>query len=394
YATPLLRRDPAVLRLTGVDGELVPRTRDDLMTVFASVVDRHDHVDTAIQALRALRRRELFRIAMGDVAGVIGIDQVEQGLSDLATATIDAALRIATGENPNTPPIGVIAMGRWGGGELGYSSDADCMFVVPDGVSDAELGAASAAVARMRELLRLPGPDPTLEIDADLRPEGRDGALVRTLSSYITYYGRWSLTWESQALLRAAAAAGDLALAAALIDAINPVRWPPDGLDDDGVRAIRKLKMRVDRERGGATRERDRDRATINSRDLKLGPGGLADIEWTVQLEQLRHAAKVPELRVTSSRMALNALVKSGLFTPGAGADLMAAWVMASRMRNAIMLVRGRASDHIPTDAREIAAVALLLGYGKAGASTLLEDWARVSRRAVAVVDRYFWGLG
>jgi glutamate-ammonia-ligase adenylyltransferase len=184
-----------------------------------------------------------------------------------------------------------------------------------------------------------------------------------------------------------------LALANTLIDAINPVRWPSNGLDDDGVRAIRKLKMRVDRERGGIIRERQQDRTAINSRDLKLGPGGLADIEWTVQLAQLRHGAKVPELRVTSSRAALNALVKTGLFTPAAVADLTTAWVLASRMRNAIMLVRGRASDHIPTDAREIAALALLLGYGKAGASKLLDDWARASRRAMAVVDCHFWGL-
>jgi glutamate-ammonia-ligase adenylyltransferase len=383
YAVPLLRRDPAMLQLLGDDNELTPRTHDDLMVAFTSIVERHERPDTAIAALRALRRRELFRIAMGDVGQVVSTPQVGQGLSDLAGATIDAALRIAASENPDTPPIAVIAMGRWGGGELGYSSDADCMFVVPDDVSDAGLAAAIATVARMRELLKQPGPDPALEIDADLRPEGRDGALVRTLSSYLKYYQRWSLTWESQALLRAAAGAGDLALAEELLAAINEIRWPAGGLDDAGVREVRRLKIRVDRERGGQLRERN----------LKLGPGGLADIEWTVQLAQLRYAHQIPELRVTSTQLALNALVNAGLFTATEVADLGAAWVRASQMRNAVMLVRGRASDQIPTDARDIAAVAMLLGYGKSEASKLLDDWARISRRATAVVDRHFWGV-
>ncbi|MDR1355804.1 MAG: bifunctional [glutamine synthetase] adenylyltransferase/[glutamine synthetase]-adenylyl-L-tyrosine phosphorylase [Propionibacteriaceae bacterium] len=382
YAVPLLRRDPAVLQLFTDDDELAPRSRADLLEAMGRIVERHDSAANAIEAVRALRRRELFRIAMGDVCSVVEIAQVGAGLSDLATATVDAALRIAATETPNTPPIGVIALGSWGGGELGYSSDADCMFVVPDGVTDAELSAASTTIARMRELLGLPGPDPALQIDADLRPEGKDGALVRTLTGYRSYYERWSLTWESQALLRATAAAGDLALAAQLITVIDQLRWPVAGLDAAEVLAIQKLKMRVDRERGGTNRERN----------LKLGPGGLADVEWTVQLAQLLYAHKFPELRVTSTRSALAALGDAGLFTRAECNTLDAAWVLASRMRNAIMLVRARTSDQLPTDAREIAAVAMLLGYGKAEASRLLDDWARASRRVVAVVGHRFWG--
>jgi [glutamine synthetase] adenylyltransferase / [glutamine synthetase]-adenylyl-L-tyrosine phosphorylase len=124
---------------------------------------------------------------------------------------------------------------------------------------------------------------------------------------------------------------------------------------------------------------------------VKLGPGGLSDVEWVVQMIQLEHAASVPELRTTSTLQALVAATEAGLLgSPDADA-LENAWLTASRVRNAVMLLRGRASDSLPTDTRELSAVALVLGYAKGESSLLVEDYRKRARLARQVMDRVFW---
>ncbi|KWX10827.1 hypothetical protein TR74_01300, partial [Carbonactinospora thermoautotrophica] len=127
------------------------------------------------------------------------------------------------------------------------------------------------------------------------------------------------------------------------------------------------------------------------TRHTKLGRGGLADVEWTVQLIQLRHAAAVPELRTTRTLAALRVAVAAGLLDPADGDTLAEAWRLASRVRNAIMVVRGRAGDSLPTDLRECAGVARFLGYPPGRTGDLLEDYRRVTRRARSVVERVFY---
>jgi glutamate-ammonia-ligase adenylyltransferase len=382
YIVDLLARDPASAQLLTDTDELVPKSRDELDDLMDRVLTRHDDAEVAAQRVRGLRRRELFRLAVGDVLGLTDLDSLGTGLSDLAGATVGAALRIARHVVPDSPEIGVIAMGRWGGGELNYSSDADAMFVVPDDTPPDGIRAATQAVSKLRGYLRAPGPEPALDLDPDLRPEGKNGPLVRTSGSYLAYYANWSITWESQALLRAGYGAGPVPLVQALLDGIANTRWPDGGISDGDVLAIRKLKMRMERERTGSD----------PLRNIKLGRGGLSDIEWTVQLLQLQYAADHPGLRTTGTMWALHAAVEDSLVEPQAAERLATAWRMASRIRNAVMLVRGRPSDALPSDAREVAAVAALLGYGKGEASTLLEDWAKASRRATKVVDELFWG--
>ena len=180
-------------------------------------------------------------------------------------------------------------MGRLGGHEFGYASDADVLFVhdpVEGSDERAASEAAQAVVGELRRLLAVPSADPPLVVDADLRPEGRQGPLVRTLASYQAYYDRWSHVWESQALLRAEPLAGDVELGERFVALIDPIRYPESGLDAAAVREIRRIKARVEAER--------LPRGVDPARNTKLGPGGLADVEWTVQLLQLQHAAAVP----------------------------------------------------------------------------------------------------
>jgi glutamate-ammonia-ligase adenylyltransferase len=287
-----------------------------------------------------------------------------------------AVARAAAGDDVGT--ISVIAMGRWGGGELGYSSDADAMFVTAS--SDA---AAGPVITELRRLLSLPGADPALLIDADLRPEGKGGPLVRSLDSYRSYYDKWSDTWERQALIRAAALAGDRELGAELIKIIDPLRWPDGGLTSDQVVDIRRLKARMEAER--------MPRGTEPAKQLKLGPGGLTDVEWTVQMLQLQHAHEIAELRTTRTMEALDVAVRHQLIGEQQARWLRQSWLLASRIRNQIMLVRGRGSDTFPTDARELSAVAQLMGRPPGEGSHLVADYQRVARRARRVVDDVFW---
>jgi len=385
YISDLLRRDPAVAQLLVSDEISKPRSREDLNDSMLKIVERHsESPEPAINAVRSLRLRELFRLAAGDVLGTMELADVGRGLSDLTGASVDAALRIAMGADGPRVPIGIVAMGSWGGGEMGYSSDGDAMFVVGDECEPDDLAWAEKVIARMRALLWGPGPEPALVIDADLRPDGRNGPMVRRLGSYLSYYRRWSDTWESQALLRASFGAGDRELVDRLLEGITFRRYPADGINPTQVAAIRQLKGRMERER---TR---RGAATEN---LKLGPGGLSDIEWTVQLLQLQHAGQMPKLRVPGTQDALEVARKTMLISDTDAEALSVAWQLASQLRNKAMLVRGRPSDLLPSDPRETASVATLLGYEHAQASQLMDAWAKAARHASQVVGRLFWGL-
>ncbi|GHH63011.1 glutamate-ammonia-ligase adenylyltransferase [Streptosporangium violaceochromogenes] len=394
YVTGLLLHAPEAVAMLGSDGELEPRPAEALLAEARAMVGRYPgEAESAVAAARGLRRRELFRTAAADLAGLLDIERVGQALSALNDVTIQAALDAAIGkvEMERRAPLGtrfaVIAMGRLGGLECSYGSDADVMFVHEprEGVPEREATEAAFAVANeLRRLLALPAPDPPLLIDPDLRPEGRQGPLVRTLASYAAYYGRWSSPWESQALLRARLAAGDASLGAAFLALADPLRHPRDGIPEAAVREIRKLKARMEAER--------LPRGADPALHTKLGRGGLSDVEWVAQLLQLRHAGALPSLRTTRTLEALRAAVAEDLLREADEAALAEAWRFASRVRDAIMLVRGRAADSIPVDVRERALIARTLGYPPDGSGDFVDDYRRVTRRARLVVERVFYG--
>jgi glutamate-ammonia-ligase adenylyltransferase len=392
YATELLMRSPDATALMAHDDDLEPRDEPALIREAVSGAQRHSDPEEAIAAVRALRRRELFRIAAGDIFGLIGVADVGRALTSVARATLEGALVAATAAveretgRPLSTAMAVIAMGRLGGCEMSYASDADVLFVhrPSEGAVEQDASEDAFAVANeLRRLLALPGADPALGVDANLRPEGRQGPLVRTLASYEAYYARWSKVWEAQAMLRASAIAGDAQLGADFVALIDPLRYPESGLSEADVAEVRRVKARVDSER----LPRGADPAT----HLKLGRGGLADVEWTAQLLQMRFAGAHPALRTTQTLEALDAAVDSGLLGGESRDALRLAWTLASRIRNAAMLVRGRPADSLPTGPRDRVGVAFLCGYDRTEASRLDDDYRRIARRASVAVDEVFW---
>ncbi|MEV6847370.1 bifunctional [glutamine synthetase] adenylyltransferase/[glutamine synthetase]-adenylyl-L-tyrosine phosphorylase [Actinoplanes sp. NPDC051411] len=387
YATDLLTRDPEALRLLADDAELQPRSRSSLMDGFDNAAARYaGDPDKAVAAVRARRRRELFRIACADIlsrggdlapAQPLDVDAVGIALSDVTDATLNAALSIARSSRPFDGRFAIIGMGRLGGYEMSYPSDADVLFVYS---SDSASAAADAhAIAEeLRRLLTSPAPDPPLGIDADLRPEGRQGPLVRSLNAYQQYYARWSKVWEAQALLRARFVCGDESLGREFETLADTMRYPAGGLSREQVIEIRRIKARVETER--------LPRGADPNTHTKLGRGGLADVEWAVQLMQLRHADARPDLRRTRTLEALTAERKAKLVDKDDAAAMTAGWTLAAQVRNALTLVRGRPTDQLPTHGPELAGAVQILGGGDPG--EFVDRYLRLTRRSRAAMER------
>lgn len=402
YVTELLLRAPESVATLADDSHLRRRRAETLMAEADAALRRYDTPEDAVSAVRALRRRELLRTASADLLEVSSVEEVGGALTDIAAVTIDAALRaaytkvVADAGGVELTRVCVVAMGRFGGGELTYASDADVMYV-HDPMPGVETGAATKqALAIVRELARLlemPQAEPSLKVDTDLRPEGRSGPVVRTLASYAAYYGRWSQVWESQALLRARPIAGDHGLRSSFLALIDPLRYPRGGIDGASVLEIRKLKARMEAER--------LPRGADPTLHTKLGRGGLSDVEWVAQLIQLRHAHELPDLRTSGTLEALRVAVAHGLLDADDGVVLEEAWRLASRVRGMVMLERGRGGDSLPSDLRVRAALAEAMGYQDDSededsetvgpAEQLTEEYLRATRRARAVMERTFY---
>ncbi|MEQ6898410.1 bifunctional [glutamine synthetase] adenylyltransferase/[glutamine synthetase]-adenylyl-L-tyrosine phosphorylase [Microbacterium sp. KR10-403] len=387
YIGELMEWIPESVAWLDDDATLRPRSAAALAQEARAIHTRHTSVASAARAVRGLRRRELLRTAMAAVLGVVTLEELATSLTDITDVTLRTLLEIVyrdvVPEADRALEFAIIAMGRYGGAELGFGSDADVLFVQRAGGLDPERAQAHARaiVAGLREHSednRTP-----LELDADLRPEGRNGPLVRSLDAYREYYRRWSLSWEAQALLRARPVAGSPSLLDDFMSLADDVRYPAQ-VDETGLREIRRIKARVESERlpQGAAPERH----------LKLGPGGLSDVEWLVQLLQLEHAARLPALRTTSTLGGMDAAVDAGLVPEAAADRLRQAWRLASRLRSAHTLLSGRTSDVLPADRRDLDGIGRLLEFPPRSATAVEEAWMRASRRARRVFEKLFYG--
>ena len=406
YIANLLERDAQGLSLLADDADLKPRPADVLRELFVTVARRaaaepgtdsdrdNAALRRAVGAVRGRRRHELLRVASADVCGLLSTEEVGRALSDVGDATIAGTLEVVRdhvaakygGELPTE--LAVIAMGRLGGQEMSYASDSDVLFVhrPRPGSDPAEASAAATAVAsRCAQLLAEPGPDPAVMVDAKLRPEGKGGPLVPSLSAYRRYYQGRSALWEAQALLRARPAAGDVALGAAFNDLIAEVRYRPEGLSPQQLRELRRMKARVETER--------LPRGADPTTHLKFGRGALVDVEWAVQLLQLQHCHAHPELRTPGTLAALAAAGEMGFLSPADQATLSASWTLVSHVRGCVALVRGSGGDQLPRVGRELLGVAQLVSGGSAEEiGEFMDGYLRVTRRARKVVERLLTG--
>ncbi|RSZ62859.1 bifunctional [glutamine synthetase] adenylyltransferase/[glutamine synthetase]-adenylyl-L-tyrosine phosphorylase [Corynebacterium hylobatis] len=397
FTSDLIISSPDFVKQLG-DGAVGPKVMDpapdQVNKALVASSKRHADPDRAVTVARSLRRVELARIASADLLDFMPVDQVCMELSLVWDAVLQASLLAEVRwsleqNNLDEPParIAIIGMGRLGGAELGYGSDADVMFVCEpaEGVADNEaVKWAIGIVDGMRTRLAKPSGDPPLEVDLGLRPEGRSGAVVRTLESYARYYREWGEVWEIQALLRATVVAGDEELGTRFLRMIDRFRYPEKGASESEIREIRRMKARIDDERlpYGA----DRNTHT------KLGRGALTDIEWTVQLLTMMHAHDYPALHNTSTLEILDILGQEEIIPAPDVRILREAWLFATNARNALVLVKGKRSDQLPGPGPALAQVAGAAGWNPEDYQGYLEHYLRLTRKARRVVDEVFWG--
>jgi glutamate-ammonia-ligase adenylyltransferase len=334
-------------------------------------------------AVRRFVEGRLVRTAVRDLLGMADMPTVGRELADTADAAATAALAIATATNPGPDiPFSVIAMGKWGAQELNYASDIDVLFVydTPDGTDPdtARRHANHLATGFISALADVTTEGIAYRVDADLRPEGRNGPLARSLDSYAAYYKRWAHTWEYQSLIKARPAAGNPTLGQAFTTLTTPYVYP-DTLPPDAIRDIRTMKARIEHQPRDTTFH------------LKHGTGGLSDVEFFTQLLQMRHGGSDASLRVQGTLAALGRLAGIGVLTAEQAHDMIEAYHFCALVRNRLYLQLGRPTDNIPTDPLQAARLGRSLGYDKSPRSSLREDYRRITRRARKLVEAGFY---
>jgi glutamate-ammonia-ligase adenylyltransferase len=330
-------------------------------------------VDDRQQALRRWRGRHLLGVAARDVFGAADVATVGADLAALAEASMGAALASLAPQ----VPFAVVALGRFAGGELSYASDLDVLFVHEGSTPEDHEEGLRVAGGLLRFLAGATPAQRIYDIDADLRPEGRQGALSRTIDGYAAYYDRWALTWERQAMARARPVAGDPALGRRFLELLDQAVWGrPFGAEDE--REVRRMKARIERERIPPGEDPEFH--------LKLGRGSLSDVEFTVQLLQMRTGARAP-----STMAALERLVAAGVVSDDDADVLRAAYRFCERTRNRWWLVGSAPSavDALPPRPDDLSHLARSLDTNGA---QLRDEYRRVTRRARRVVERLFYG--
>lgn len=386
-ATSLFEKMPEAAAWFDREDELEPDTLESLNAQFEAIVSRHEDAEQAATSIRAIRRKETLRVAMGAVLGINDLERTSQGLTDLTESYLIAIQEIATKfliekQGPLCHELAIVAMGRFGGAELGFGSDADVMFVYRVLGDDVNKAQAEAEIL-VSEIRRLSA-DQSLEfeLDLDLRPEGKNGPIVRSIDSYSAYYKRWAGTWESQALLRARLISGEQKLASEFVELINQYRYP-EIIEQAAIVEIRRIKARVEVER--------LPQGADPKRHLKLGRGSISDVEWLVQLFQLKYASANPQIQTPHTLPALEQMEACGLINNSDARVLKEAWVLSSSIRSNAMLYLNKRTDVLPLDRAQLEGIARLNGYPRGGASSLEQDYLAATRRGRAVFEKLFF---
>jgi [glutamine synthetase] adenylyltransferase / [glutamine synthetase]-adenylyl-L-tyrosine phosphorylase len=331
-------------------------------------------------AMRRFKNEEVLRIGLGDISSDLDVPEVAAQLSSLADAVLDACLFMAETElrerfgaprlrDGGRAALAVLGLGKLGGGELGYHSDLDLLFVYQGGGADEETAGGTRGsvghpeyfarlVQRLLSLLTVQLREGRLyQVDARLRPSGNQGTLVVSEVAFHEHHEKRAQLWERQALVKARAVAGDARFGAALLaQVVEPLvygRALPAGAAED----IRRLRQRMEVEVAGET---------AGELDPKAGHGGLVDVEFATQYLQLLHGGRLPAVRGPNTLQALEALRAAGVLAQEDARTLRAGYLFHRRVENRLRLVHGRALTRLPTAGPPLALLARRLGHGGA----------------------------
>ena len=318
---------------------LIEARPSDSMGVLVDTNHRSPLEADSSEQLLAWRNLEFLRIAARDLTGVDSLMGVGTALAALGRDVLDTAWRLTHDDETS---IAIIGMGKLGGDELNYSSDIDILFV-GDGPPRTLERRARAIMEIARTCFR---------VDANLRPEGRDGPLVRSVESYESYWDRWAEPWEFQALLKARAVAGDPLIGGRWFDAAQQSLWARP-FDAEALRSLRAMKARTEAEVA---------RKGLGNRELKRGPGGIRDIEFTVQLLQLVHGHLDVELRGANTLAMLDELADAGYVDTSDAQTMAESYCELRTVEHRLQLVDEQQIHTLPTDAVALDHLARVMG--------------------------------
>ncbi len=367
----LLSGRPGLLRLVAQSAHLdrpkpLERMRREALAAVRTAADR----DALYRRLRRYKYRELFRIMARDLRGA-PIEEIGRETAHLAQSLIAAALEGCFAElcrkhgRPSGDGMGfcVLGLGKLGGEDLNFSSDVDLIYLYredgqTDGGHEHVRFYTRLSESLTQALSTVTGDGFVFRVDLNLRPQGRAGAIVLSLSQLTAYYETFGRTWERAAMLKARVVAGDEALADEALDAISPFVWRKS-LDFSAVDALRELKNQIDL------------RSKASERDLKLGPGGIREIEFFVNALQLLHGGKRDSLRERHTLRGLRKLEQAGLLSATDADRLEEAYLFLRRAENRLQMLEERQTQSLPDGERERIRLARSLGYS---------DWPSFAR--------------
>lgn len=378
FACRLLEHIPESCAWFADKETLVPSSELEIAGEMQSLVERGNGEVAVEEALRQIRRREVLRTAVGSLLGLVDMTTAGESLAAITDCYVAAMLRHCQLRLESNIDICVVAMGRLGGKELGFGSDADVMLVYRGDLEGDQRTAEQLTgdlVDRLRDSVL------NFELDLDLRPEGKNGPRIRSIEAYRGYYRRWAETWEFQALTRARPFTGSPELQAEFVELIDGYRFPQE-LTALQLTDIRRVKARVESER--------LPQGADAKRHLKLGRGSISDVEWLVQVFQLRFGRTNKQLQSTGTMTTLNELSRLGLVGKDEATLLENAWMLASRIRGGIVLGQDRSVDSLPVDRDQLETVARTLGYQPGSALELEESYLSTTRKARVVFERLF----
>ena len=350
-----------------------------------------------LSMLRRYKNDEIWRIALRNILGNATLPDTTQELSDLAEATlqaiypeIEAELREAHGTPlaPDGTPVtfAIIAMGKFGGRELNFSSDLDVMYVYSaDGETTKGTPNVEYFSAIGLELVnRLAGSGVSIyEVDLRLRPHGTGGAIALPLAGYQNYYDNTAEVWERQALTRARVVAGDIEHLGNQFLKIAHAFCYGDALTSEEIAEIVHTRQRKEAQatRKTSTRRRRGGKAQTSTVNVKSGYGGLVDIEFAVQTLQLVHGGGETSVRVQNTPLAIERLHEIGVLTEAQCDGFSEAYQFLRRVENALRIVHDRALDALPKNRAELGQLARRLGYtgsnDKPAAEAFLQDYGK-----------------
>lgn len=361
-------------------------------TLKAALPDDESDEEEVMASLRRFRTSELLRIGLGDLAGALGTEAVHRSLSALAEVCLREAARLARGvvsrrlAGPwDRLELAVVGMGKMGASEMSYGSDLDLIFVYDTGTKGYDADGHLLATKWVQKLISLLASRTrdgvVYEVDARLRPSGRSGPLVTSLERFIEYHSGEADLWERQALLRARVVFGPPALATRIDSAIADALWGRS-LDEAGAAEIADLRARVENELAAEGPNR------IN---IKTGRGGIVDIEFLVQMLQLRSGAEHRQVRRRGTLSAIEGLRTVGVLSEADAETLAGHFRFLRRLEARLRLERDRPVEALDTDPEALGPLAGRLGFdGDDPGSELLAAYRRTREEVRATYQRYF----